>query len=414
MEQKNYRVLLSQKNFLKLFAADMISRFGDSLDAIAYSWIMYEVTGSASLMALVIGLNYLPTVFFMPIAGALVDRIDKKRIMVLSDVLRFCIVLIVALLYSYGVLNSAIIIIFTILTSMVEAFRIPAGGAFLPRILEQDLYTIGKAVSYSGSRISELLGYITSGIIISCIGSEGALFIDAATFLISALLIGLIKYEENRLKEKRKTKDKFRELFKDFREGLLFVKGSKPVKVVAIIGLMINFGIMPLSVFQTPYVSSYLEMGPTILSYIKILMSVGMMLGAIILPKTKVSDRGRVVTFSGSMMGVTLIMMYVAPMIEIYALKMLLLTISMFFVGFGGGILNVVVGSTIMKSVPNEMMGRVSAFNGSIMQASMPIASFICSGMAYWFEVPLIFAIFGIITMMAYLMMFVAGKFKSI
>ena len=71
MEQKNYRVLLSEKQFLKLILANVVSRFGDSLDVIAYTWIMYEVTGSESLMALIMGLNYVPTVLLQPFAGAL-------------------------------------------------------------------------------------------------------------------------------------------------------------------------------------------------------------------------------------------------------------------------------------------------------------------------------------------------------
>ena len=98
----------------------------DSLDTIAYSWIMYEVTGSASLMALVVGLNYLPTVFLMPLAGAIVDRMNKKRVMIIADILRFCIVGLIVILYGSGQLNAVIIATFTLLTSAIEAFRIPA------------------------------------------------------------------------------------------------------------------------------------------------------------------------------------------------------------------------------------------------------------------------------------------------
>lgn len=71
MEQKKYRVLRTQPQYLKLLSADLISRFGDSLDAIAYSWIIYEITGSESLMALIVGLNYIPTVLLQPFAGAM-------------------------------------------------------------------------------------------------------------------------------------------------------------------------------------------------------------------------------------------------------------------------------------------------------------------------------------------------------
>ena len=84
MEKKNYRQLLSQKQYLKLLLADTVNRFGDAIDVIAYSWVMYEITGSESLMALVVGLNFVPTVFLTPIAGAMVDRMSKKRVMAAS------------------------------------------------------------------------------------------------------------------------------------------------------------------------------------------------------------------------------------------------------------------------------------------------------------------------------------------
>ena len=408
MEQKNYRALLSQKQYLKLLFADLINRFGDSLDTIAYSWIMYEVTGSASLMALVVGLNYLPTVFLMPLAGAIVDRMSKKRVMIISDIIRFCIVGLIVILYGSGQLNAIVIAIFTLLTSTVEAFRIPAGGAILPRVLEKEFFTLGKAANYSSSRMAELLGYVLAGLIIAWVGASGALWIDAITFLLSAGIIALIKYQEEKPSEVRSAKI----VFSDFAAGLRFVKTNKAMQTVALIGLLINFGIMPLSVFQTPYVSDYLKMGPTVLSYIKILMTLGMMIGAAVLPKLQISKKDRMVAFAGIVMGFTLIIMSVTPVITLYLLKMAALTVSMLFIGAGGGMLNVVVGSTMMKAVPQEMMGRVSAFNAAIMQASMPIASFICSGLALNLSVTQILGAFGILTIISYSALFFAGRIE--
>lgn len=410
MEQKNYRALLSQKQYLKLLLADLVNRFGDSLDTIAYSWIMYEVTGSASLMALVIGLNYLPTVILMPLAGAVVDRLNKKRVMIIADIIRFCIVGLIVILYGMSRLNAVIIAVFTLLTSTVEAFRIPAGGAILPRLLEKDYFTLGKAANYSSSRMAELLGYVLAGLIIAWIGASGALWIDAVTFLLSAGIIALIQYREEKSTEIRSAKS----VFVDFAAGLRFVKTSKAVQTVALIGLLINFGIMPLSVFQTPYVSDYLQMGPTILSYIKTLMTLGMMIGAAVLPKLQISKKNRVVAFAGIVMGLTLVIMSVTPNVSIALIKMAALTISMFFIGAGGGMLNVVVGSTMMKAVPQEMMGRVSAFNAAIMQASMPIASFICSGLALKLSVTQIFGVFGILTMISYLVLYCTQRLNHL
>lgn len=197
MEKKEYRQLLSQRQYIRLLLADTINRFGDSIDVIAYSWIMYEITGSASLMALVVGLNFVPTVFLTPFAGAFVDRISKKRVMALADLLRFVFVAAIVTLYTTGLLSPALIVVFTLATSTVEAFRLPAGGAILPQLLEKEYYTLGKAASYSFSRISELAGYMLAGGVIALLGAAGALWIDAATFLISSAIIWSIRYQEN-------------------------------------------------------------------------------------------------------------------------------------------------------------------------------------------------------------------------
>ena len=131
-------------------------------------------------------------------------------------------------------------------------------------------------------------------------------------------------------------------------------------------------------------------------------MSVGMMFGAAFLPKIHLQSNAIIVTIAGITMGTTLLMMSIAPLSSLFLIKMTLVTISMFFIGFGGGVLNVVIGSTMMKTVPKEMMGRVSGFISAIMQASMPISSFICSALAVPFSVTQIFFTFGLLTILSY------------
>ena len=410
MDHQKYRQLLSQRQYLKLLLADCINRFGDGIDTIAYSWIMYEITGSESLMALVVGMNFVPTIFLTPFAGAIVDRISKKRVMICADVVRLFIVSAIVLLYSAGLLTPLLIIVFTLLTSIVESFRVPASGALLPLLLDDQYYTLGKAANYSGSRMAELLGYTLAGGIIAWFGAAGALWFDAATFLISAVLLSFVRYAE----ERKKTVQEKISVAQDFFDGLAYIRRTPNVQVIALIGLLINFGIMPLTVFQTPYVSDYLAMGPETLSFIKILMSVGMMFGAAFLPKIHLQSNAIIVTIAGITMGTTLLMMSIAPLSSLFLIKMILVTISMFFIGFGGGVLNVVIGSTVMKTVPKEMMGRVSGFISAIMQASMPISSFICSALAVPFSVTQIFFAFGLLTILCYAFLYVKKLVRSL
>ena len=135
--------------------------------------------------------------------------------MALADLLRFVCVAAIVTLYTTGLLSPALIVVFTLATSTVEAFRLPAGGAILPQLLEKEYYTLGKAANYSVSRISGLVGYMLAGGVIALIGAVGALWIDAATFLISSAIIWSIRYKE----DLRGAKQAVKGVIQDFAEG---------------------------------------------------------------------------------------------------------------------------------------------------------------------------------------------------
>lgn len=79
---------LKNPNYRKLLAANLINRFGDSVDSIAFTWLSYEMTENASLSALVFAANILPTVLVQPFAAPIADKMKKKGIMICTDLLR--------------------------------------------------------------------------------------------------------------------------------------------------------------------------------------------------------------------------------------------------------------------------------------------------------------------------------------
>lgn len=83
-----YRTLFQNRNYVKLLSANMINRLGDGIDSIAFTWLTYALTKNASLSAIVFAANVLPTVLFQPLAAPFVDRMQKQKVMVWSDLLR--------------------------------------------------------------------------------------------------------------------------------------------------------------------------------------------------------------------------------------------------------------------------------------------------------------------------------------
>ena len=410
MDKHKYRELKTQKQFLKLFFADIISRFGDSLDTIAYSWIIYEITGSSALMALIVGLNYIPTVIIMPFAGTIVDILPKKIVMCISDVLRFIIVSAIIILYITNSLNVGVLVIATLLTSTVEAFRVPASASILTMLLDKNFYKLGKGASYSSQRTAELIGFILSGSIIATFGVATALKIDAITFLLSTIIIATIKYTDVYTKmEITVTK-----VISNFKVGVSFFKNNHSLKILLLLGIFVNVGSMSLGVFQTPYVAEHMQMEEEALSYIKIAMTIGMMIGAFIVPKIRKLKNSSFASISGILMGITIFSLGILPLFEKNILVISLILVGMFSMGFCGGMLNVVVSSSFMKIIPQNIMGRVLSVVSSLMTISLPLTSFLCSLLAIKLEITTILIIFGVIATILHLLLLFSKKLKII
>lgn len=181
-EKIGYRQILTQKEYCKLIAANIINRFGDSIDAIAFTWLVYQVTGSASWSAIIYALNMLPTILLQPFAGAAVEYRNKKKLMILSDIIRGLVVVVLAVSYLTGVVNPWVMAAFTLTISTVEAFCVPASTAVIPKILEKKYYEFGTSLNSVASTVMQLAGTAVAGVIIGFWGIGTAIFIDAVTF----------------------------------------------------------------------------------------------------------------------------------------------------------------------------------------------------------------------------------------
>jgi DHA3 family macrolide efflux protein-like MFS transporter len=183
----------TEKEYSKIIFSNIIGRFGDSIDSIAYGWMVYELTGSTSWLALIYGVNSLPTILLQPFAGALVEFFDKRVTVILCDIGRGCVVLCTGIMLILGILQPWHLLILTFLNSCFESYRIPSSLSIIPLVLDKQEYNLGLSLNQSASRIFELIGLGCAGAIIGVLGSGGAIIVDALTFFISAILFYLLK-----------------------------------------------------------------------------------------------------------------------------------------------------------------------------------------------------------------------------
>lgn len=394
-----YKPLLRQRDFLATLAGNTVSRFGDSIDSIAFAWIVYQVTGSASLMALILAVNYLPTILLQPFAGVLSEQMDKRRTVMVCDAVRGGLILLIAALYRMGLLSVPMLFAVTLLQSGVEALEMPAGSALTVRLLPQKLYTVGASLRGAVSRAAELVGLACAGGIVAVLGAPAALLIDAATFFICCGCYGLVRYREEK-SGGAQGKSGVQGYFSMLREGVAYAVHSPLILALMLLGMMINLFLNPINSFSTIYIIDDLRFGETmgagVLSAANVCLTIGLGLGAFVYPFLEKSvARRKLLMGSGMGLALTLLILSVLPPLPEMWMRAALLFLATFLCGICAGIITTVFSASFMEAVGQQYMARVSGLMNAGLSCAPCLGSLCCSGLAALLPVPAIFALFG-------------------
>ena len=197
---------------------------------IALPWLMLELTGSKSLTSLVAMAAYLPAVLFGLVSGVLVDRYNRKWIMIFSDILRSLLVAIVPLALIFDFITPLLIGVITFLLATFATFFYPARDSLIPHIITpEELPGANSAISISG-QMSHLLGPLFAGVGISILGLTHLFTADAVSFLFSIIFISLIVSPRSKMETQEHPSQ-----LQGIREGLRYVRNKQGLLVLLIL-----------------------------------------------------------------------------------------------------------------------------------------------------------------------------------
>ncbi|WP_165554272.1 MFS transporter [Kribbella capetownensis] len=182
-----YGEVFAVTEFRWLWGAQLGSVIGDQLARVALAVLVFDRTGSAGLSAVTYALTFLPDIAAGPLLSWLADRFPRRRVMVWCDLTRAALVALMAI-------PGAPIWLLCVLLVAVQLLAAPfqsARAAMLPDILSGDTYVLASSVSNVTAQAAQLAGFVTGGTLVAAFGTSQALALDAATFLLSAVLVRL-------------------------------------------------------------------------------------------------------------------------------------------------------------------------------------------------------------------------------
>jgi len=188
------------RNFSLLWTGQLVSTVGDSLTSLAASILVFRMTDSALSVGLMLMATAAPSLLVGLVAGVFVDRFDRKRIMIVADLIRAMLVLLIPVLVPINIVWLYVIVI---LTSAVGQFFNPAHSSVLPEVASDEELAAANSFIAISSFGSTAVGFAASGLIASQFPIEWAFYLDGMTFLASALCIFFMRIESLEIEDKQ-------------------------------------------------------------------------------------------------------------------------------------------------------------------------------------------------------------------
>ncbi|HET7057114.1 MAG TPA: MFS transporter [Nitrospiraceae bacterium] len=361
--------LVATWNFGWLWWGQVTSQIGEGLSRVALLWFVYELTGSALMMTMIGLLQTIPPLIFGPVIGVYLDRLPKKAVMVWVDLARTIMTFSIPALYAMGVLSIEWLYVLIFLTSIVSTIFGPALVSVVPLLVKQSELVSANALVQGTNNIGTLVGPALSGVGIALIGAQNVLFVNAATFLVSALCLLPIRIPAGVQHAVTEGAEQAGTVMQELRAGFSFVFGRQhTVFLLAVIAALYNIGASAFVFLLPVYAKESLQVGPVQLGWLWSALGVGMLLASTWLASIHQGDvhnRLRIIARAMTVGGLAVASL---SMLETTLLAAGLIMI----IGGSTALFYPVVWALLQEMTPAHMLGRVlTTFSTGSMASAM-------------------------------------------
>lgn len=281
--------LFRKPDFLRLWLGSVSSAAGTAVGSLILIWLVYVLTRSPLTISLLGIVQFLPTVAFGLLAGALIDRWDRRRLMIACDAARaVCFGVLALYVLLFGVNTAVLIGIVFVVATFSTIFR-PATNAAIPRILGASEMTDGNGLLQGGSTAAQFVGTPLGGLLLVTTGAAVGLALNALTFAVSGLLIFLMVIPAPP-RASAPPSATARSLLADIRAGLGFLRSQRALLVITLTAMVGNFFLTIWGGFLVFYVAEHLHAGATAFAVLVAAGTAGFLLGSV-LPGRLHTDR---------------------------------------------------------------------------------------------------------------------------
>jgi len=352
----------------------------------ALIWWLTQKSGSATVLAIATLVGMLPQILLGPFAGALVDRWNRRIIMMIADATIAAFSLVLAYLFAAGTVQIWHVYAIMAVRALGGAFHFPAMSASTPLMVPQDQLTRVNGLNQTLQGINGLIAPPIGALLISLLPTQSVLLIDVGTAMLAILPLFFVAIPQPKRHEDRGQKEK-PSLMQDVREGLAYVRSWPGLVAIIFMGVFLNFLLVPTGSLLPLLVTKHFSKGTLELGLINSVQGFGIIAGGIILSLWGGFKKKIVTSMTGIIgLGIGVMLIGLAP-----ASLFIVAIIGSVLLGVTIPITNGPIGALLQSIIRPDMQGRVMSLLVSGATAISPLGLLIAGplsdalGIQVWF-----------------------------
>ena len=364
---------LRHRNFRLFFGGQSISLIGTWMTRVATSWLVYRLTQSPLLLGTVGFAGQIPTFLLAPLAGVIVDRIDRRKVLVWTQALAMIQSLALAWLTLTHRINIAEVLVLSAMQGTINAFDMPGRQSFMVKMVE-DRADLSNAIAINSSmvNVARLIGPSLAGLVIAATNEGWCFLIDGVSYI--AVIASLLMMRVASTADAHSGASMVAQL----REGWTYVSGSVPIRVILSLFALLSLMGWPFIVLMPVFAAQVLHGGPHTLGFLMGAVGVGSLTSALsLVMRRSVKGLSRRIPVAAVAFGAGLICFGFSTNLWL-SMALLLLT------GFGM-MQGLTASNTIIQTLVDEKMrGRVMSYYTMAFVGMAPFGSLLAGALAHW------------------------------
>jgi MFS family permease len=350
------------------------------MQSIALSWLVFRITGSASMLGSVTFIGQIPFLLLSYVGGITADRYQRYHILITVQFLAFLTALILGLLTIYDIITIPSIFILAILSGIISAFDIPARQSFLVELVGKDDLLSAITLNSFIFNIARLLGPATAGFLVPVIGEGWCFIINAVSYVGVLLALLFMRKSANQAKNKKEPNDR------SIWSGINLVYSRKPV-----LGLILLTGItsliaIPYATLLPVFVVRNLAGESVDLGILTMCVGLGALIGGLTLTKIgKLNHPANWICIANLLFGTSL---FILAWMHTFPKSLVL----MIFIGFSSMLQFNLTNSVLQLIIPDNLRGRVMAVYSTTLVGFAPLGALIFGFLADQIDISYVFA----------------------